>query len=128
MFDPSRAPQGRHTAWGYCHVPAGSKVDMTAAIERQIERFAPGFKDVVLARSTISPAHLHDYNPNYVGGDIAAGVIDLRQLFTRPSTRWNPYTTSAKDILICSSSTPPGPGVHGMGGMLAAKTALKRVL
>jgi phytoene dehydrogenase-like protein len=128
MFDPTRAPEGRHTAWAYCHVPAGSKTDMTAAIERQIERFAPGFKDVVLARSTIDPGQLHDYNANYVGGDIAAGVIDIRQLFTRPSTRWNPYTTSARDILICSSSTPPGPGVHGMGGMLAAKTALKRVL
>jgi phytoene dehydrogenase-like protein len=128
MFDPTRAPQGRHTAWGYCHVPAGSKQDMTEAIEAQIERFAPGFKDVVLARSTISPGQLHDYNPNYVGGDIAAGVIDIRQLFTRPSPRWNPYTTSAKDIFICSSSTPPGPGVHGMGGMLAAETALKRAL
>jgi phytoene dehydrogenase-like protein len=128
MFDPSRAPEGRHTAWGYCHVPAGSTVDMTAAIEDQIERFAPGFKDVVLARSTINPAQLEDYNANYVGGDIGAGVIDVRQLFTRPSTRWNPYTTSAKDILICSSSTPPGPGVHGMCGMLAAKTALKQVL
>jgi phytoene dehydrogenase-like protein len=128
VFDPTRAPEGRHTAWGYCHVPSGSKVDMTAAIEAQIERFAPGFKDVVLARSTINPAQLEDYNANYVGGDIGAGVIDVRQLFTRPSTRWNPYTTSERDIYICSASTPPGPGVHGMCGMLAAKTALKRVL
>jgi phytoene dehydrogenase-like protein len=128
VFDPTRAPQGRHTAWGYCHVPPGSKVDMTAAIEAQIERFAPGFKDVVLARSTINPAQLEDYNANYVGGDIGAGVIDVRQLFTRPSTRWNPYTTSARDIYICSASTPPGPGVHGMCGMLAAKTALKKIL
>jgi phytoene dehydrogenase-like protein len=128
VFDPTRAPQGRHTAWGYCHVPPGSKVDMTAAIEAQIERFAPGFKDVVLARSTINPEQLEDYNANYVGGDIGAGVIDVRQLFTRPSMRWNPYTTSARDIYICSASTPPGPGVHGMCGMLAAKTALKRVL
>jgi phytoene dehydrogenase-like protein len=128
MFDPSRAPEGRHTAWAYCHVPAGSTLDMTGAIEDQIERFAPGFKDVILARSTINPVQLEDYNANYVGGDIGAGVIDVRQLFTRPSTRWNPYTTSAKDILICSSSTPPGPGVHGMCGMLAAKTALKQVL
>jgi phytoene dehydrogenase-like protein len=127
VFDPTRAPEGRHTAWGYCHVPSGSKVDMTAAIEAQIERFAPGFKDVILARSTINPAQLEDYNANYVGGDIGAGVIDVRQLFTRPSTRWNPYTTSARDIYICSGSTPPGPGVHGMCGMLAAKTALKRV-
>jgi phytoene dehydrogenase-like protein len=128
IFDPSRAPEGLHTAWGYCHVPAGSSVDMTAAIEDQIERFAPGFKDVILARSTMSPAHLEDYNPNYIGGDIGAGVIDVRQLFTRPSTRWNPYTTSAPDIFICSASTPPGPGVHGMCGMLAAKTALKKAL
>jgi phytoene dehydrogenase-like protein len=128
VFDPTRAPQGRHTAWGYCHVPPGSKVDMTEAIEAQIERFAPGFKDVVLARSTINPEQLEDYNANYVGGDIGAGVIDVRQLFTRPSTRWNPYTTSARDIYICSASTPPGPGVHGMCGMLAAKTALKKIL
>ena len=126
LFDPSRAPQDRQTAWAYCHVPAGSTVDMTAAIESQIERFAPGFKDVVLARATMGPAELHEYNPNYIGGDIGAGVIDLRQSFTRPSTRWNPYTTSARDIYICSSSTPPGPGVHGMCGMLAAKTALKQ--
>jgi phytoene dehydrogenase-like protein len=128
VFDPTRAPAGRHTAWAYCHVPAGSTVDMTGAIERQIERFAPGFKDVVLARTTMDPGELHDHNANYVGGDIGAGVIDLRQSFTRPSTRWNPYTTSAKGIYICSSSTPPGPGVHGMCGMLAAKTALKQVL
>jgi phytoene dehydrogenase-like protein len=101
---------------------------MTAAIERQIERFAPGFKDIVLAKRTTDPAALQDHNANYIGGDIGAGVIDLRQSFTRPSTRWNPYTTSAKNIFICSSSTPPGPGVHGMCGMLAAKTALKQML
>jgi phytoene dehydrogenase-like protein len=128
MFDPSRAPEGQHTAWGYCHVPAGSTVDMTDAIERQIERFAPGFKDIIIAKATMGPAQLEDYNPNYIGGDIGAGVIDIRQLFTRPTTRWNPYTTSDEEIYICSSSTPPGPGVHGMCGMLAAKTALKRVL
>lgn len=128
IFDPTRAPEGRHTAWAYCHVPAGSTIDMTAAIERQIERFAPGFKDIVLAKRTTDPAALQDHNANYIGGDIGAGVIDLRQSFTRPSTRWNPYTTSAKNIFICSSSTPPGPGVHGMCGMLAAKTALKQML
>jgi phytoene dehydrogenase-like protein len=128
MFDPSRAPEGRHTAWAYCHVPAGSTVDMTDAIERQIERFAPGFKDTILAKATMSPAQLEEHNANYIGGDIGAGVIDIRQLFTRPTTRWNPYTTSDKHLYICSSSTPPGPGVHGMGGMLAAKTALKKLL
>jgi phytoene dehydrogenase-like protein len=128
IFDPSRAPKGQHTAWGYCHVPSGSTVDMTEAIENQIERFAPGFRDVVLAKHTIGPSELQEYNPNYIGGDIGSGVVDLRQSFTRPSTRWNPYTTSAKDIFICSSSTPPGPGVHGMCGMLAAKTCLKTEL
>jgi phytoene dehydrogenase-like protein len=128
LSDPSRAPQGRHTAWAYCHVPSGSTVDMTHAIEDQIERFAPGFRDVVLARHTAGPLELQQENANYVGGDIGAGVVDLRQSFTRPSTRWNPYTTSARDIYICSASTPPGPGVHGMGGYLAARSALKRSL
>jgi phytoene dehydrogenase-like protein len=101
---------------------------MTEAIERQLERFAPGFKDIVLSRSTMAPADLEAHNANYIGGDIGAGVIDVRQFFTRPTPRWNPYTTSAKEILICSASTPPGPGVHGMCGMLAAKTALKTIL
>lgn len=127
-FDPTRAPRGRHTAWAYCHVPAGSTVDMTQAIEDQIERFAPGFRDIVLAKHALGPAQLEAENANYVGGDIGAGVVDLRQSFTRPSRRWNPYTTSARDIYICSASTPPGPGVHGMGGYLAARSALKRSL
>jgi len=125
VFDPSRAPDGKHTAWAYCHVPNGSKVDMTTAIENQIERFAPGFKDRILAKHTMSPAQMEEYNPNYIGGDINGGVIDIGQLFTRPALRWSPYRTSAKGIYICSASTPPGGGVHGMCGYNAAKRVLK---
>ena len=125
VFDPSRAPGGKHTAWAYCHVPNGSKVDMTNAIENQIERFAPGFKDRILAKHTMSPAQMEEYNPNYIGGDINGGVIDIGQLFTRPALRWSPYRTSAKGIYICSASTPPGGGVHGMCGYNAAKRVLK---
>ena len=125
VFDPSRAPDGKHTAWAYCHVPNGSKVDMTNAIENQIERFAPGFKDRILAKHTMSPAQMEEYNPNYIGGDINGGVIDIGQLFTRPALRWSPYRTSAKGIYICSASTPPGGGVHGMCGYNAAKRVLK---
>ena len=127
IADPSRAPHGKHTAWAYCHVPNGSQKDMTTAIENQVERFAPGFKDRILARHTINPAAMESYNPNYIGGDINGGVIDIRQLFTRPVLRWSPYTTSAKGIYLCSSSTPPGGGVHGMCGYHAAKKALKDV-
>jgi len=127
VFDPSRAPQGKHTAWAYCHVPNGSKVDMTNAIENQIERFAPGFKDLILAKHTMSPAQIEEYNPNYIGGDINGGVIDIGQLFTRPALRWSPYKTSAKGIYICSASTPPGGGVHGMCGYNAAKRVLKDI-
>jgi len=127
VFDSSRAPAGRHTAWAYCHVPNGSKEDMTAAIERQVERFAPGFRERILARHVFDTAQLEEYNPNYVGGDINGGVIDIRQLFTRPALRWSPYRTSEKGIYICSSSTPPGGGVHGMCGYHAAKRALKDV-
>ncbi len=127
-FDPSRAPAGQHTAWAYCHVPAGSTIDMTGAIEAQIERFAPGFRDLVLARSTCTAAEMETYNPNYIGGDINGGIQDLRQLYTRPTARISPYTTPARDLFICSSSTPPGGGVHGMCGYHAAQAALKTAL
>lgn len=127
LFDPSRAPEGKHTVWAYCHVPHGSNVDMTAAIENQVERFAPGFKERILARHTMNAGEMEAYNPNYIGGDINGGIQDVRQLFTRPVLRRSPYTTSAKGIYICSSSTPPGGGVHGMCGYHAAKKALKDV-
>ena len=126
--DPSRAPAGKHTAWAYCHVPSGSEVDMTDRIEAQIERFAPGFRDVVAARSTMNTRALEAHNENYIGGDINGGLQDLPQLFTRPSWRINPYTTPADEIFICSSSTPPGGGVHGMCGYWAARAALRSVL
>lgn len=125
LFDDTRAPEGKHTAWAYCHVPNGSTKDMTAAIEQQIERFAPGFRDLILGRHTMNTAQVEAYNPNYIGGDINGGVIDLGQIFTRPALRSSPYLTSAKGLYICSSSTPPGGGVHGMCGYHAAKTALK---
>ncbi|SDM92414.1 Phytoene dehydrogenase-related protein [Daejeonella rubra] len=127
IVDPSRAPQGKHTAWGYCHVPNGSEKDMTAAIEKQVERFAPGFRDLILAKHTMNTKEIEVYNPNYIGGDINGGVIDMGQLFTRPALRTSPYRTSAKGIYICSSSTPPGGGVHGMCGYRAAKQSLKDV-
>lgn len=125
QFDPTRAPDGKHTAWAYCHVPNGSTVDMTPYIEAQIERFAPGFKDRVLARSTRNTIQVEQHNPNYIGGDINGGVQDLRQLFTRPVARLVPYSTPAKGIFLCSSSTPPGGGVHGMCGFFAAQAALR---
>ena len=128
LFDGSRAPEGKHTAWAYCHVPNGSGFDMTERIEAQIERFAPGFRDLVLARSVMSPPGLEEYNANYVGGDINGGVQDLGQLFTRPTFRVVPYSTPARGLYICSSSTPPGGGVHGMCGHFAARAALKRDL
>lgn len=127
LFDPSRAPAGQHTAWAYCHVPNGSTVDMTARIEAQVERFAPGFRDLILARHTMNTAEMEKSNPNYIGGDISGGVTDLGQLFTRPVARFNPYTTPNPSLYICSSSTPPGGGVHGMCGYFAARTALRRV-
>jgi|SRR5665213_284759 len=127
VFDPTRAPAGKHTAWAYCHVPNGSQKDMTGAIENQVERFAPGFKQSILARHVMNTAQMEAYNPNYIGGDINGGIIDIGQLFTRPVLRWSPYKTSAKGIYICSSSTPPGGGVHGMCGYHAAKRALKDV-
>jgi phytoene dehydrogenase-like protein len=127
QFDPTRAPAGKHTAWAYCHVPGGSRVDRTEAIEKQVERFAPGFRDRILGRHTMDTAAMEEYNPNYIGGDINGGVIDIDQLFTRPALRSSPYRTSAKGIYICSSSTPPGGGVHGMCGYHAAKRVLKDI-
>ena len=127
LFDGSRAPEGKHTAWAYCHTPNGSTKDMTHAIEMQVERYAPGFRERILARHTMNTAEIEAYNPNYIGGDINGGIIDIRQLFTRPVLRRSPYTTSAKGIYICSSSTPPGGGVHGMCGYHAAKKALQQV-
>lgn len=124
-FDPTRAPDGQHTFWGYCHVPAGSIVDMTALIEAQIERFAPGFRDLILSRSTMGPAEMERHNANYIGGDINAGLQDLRQLFTRPVPRRDPYATPNRRLYLCSSATPPGGGVHGMSGYFAAQSALK---
>lgn len=125
LFDPSRAPSGKHTAWAYCHVPNGSSVDMLPRIEDQIERFAPGFRDTVLARHVMSPSCLERMDSNLVGGDISGGVIDLRQMLFRPTRKL--YATPASNIYLCSSSTPPGGGVHGMCGYHAAKTALARL-
>jgi phytoene dehydrogenase-like protein len=126
LFDALRAPAGRHIAWAYCHVPHGSDEDMLPRIEQQIERFAPGFRECILARSVRRPADLERDNPNYVGGDIAAGATTLGQLFTRPT--WRTYSTPARGLYICSASTPPGVGVHGMCGYFAAQRALREVL
>jgi phytoene dehydrogenase-like protein len=125
LFDGTRAPEGKHTVWAYCHVPNGSAFDMTGRIEAQIERFAPGFRDRILAKRTAGTAELERWNPNLVGGDINGGYMDLRQLFTRPMPRPNPYSTPARGLYICSSSTPPGGGVHGISGYLAARVALR---
>jgi phytoene dehydrogenase-like protein len=124
LFDLTRAPKGKHTAWGYCHVPNGSKFDMTERIEAQIELFAPGFRDRVLARKVMSPIELEDYNPNYSGGDIAGGVQSFWRIFARPALRRKEYSTPVKGLYVCSSSTPPGAGVHGMCGYHAARRAL----
>jgi len=124
LFDLTRAPRGKHTLWAYCHVPSGSSFDMTGRIEAQIERFAPGFRDRILARHVMPPAAMESYNANYVGGDINGGVQDLRQLFTRPLPQTSPYRTANPRIFLCSSSTPPGGGVHGMCGYFAALSAL----
>jgi phytoene dehydrogenase-like protein len=126
LFDSTRAPEDKHTAWVYCHVPSGSPEDMTDRIEAQIERFAPGFRDTVLARHTAGPAELEASNENYVGGDIGGGAHDGLQLFLRPAARLSPYATSDSRLFICSASTPPGGGVHGMCGYHAAKAALGR--
>lgn len=127
VFDESRAPKGKNAVWGYCHVPNGSKKDMTETIEKQVERFAPGFRERILARHTFNTEQMEEYNPNYIGGDINGGIIDLGQLFTRPALRYSPYRTSEKGLYICSSSTPPGGGVHGMCGFHAAQRALKDI-
>ena len=126
LFDPTRAPAGKHTLWGYCHVPHGSTVDMTDAIEAQVERFAPGFRDLILAKATMTTRDVARHNENYIGGDINGGVQDLRQLFTRPAPRLDPYATPNPRLFICSSSTPPGGGVHGMAGAFAARSVLRR--
>ena len=126
LFDPTRAPAGKHTAWAYCHVPNGSTVDMTARIEAQIERFAPGFRDLVLARSTHAPGDLERWDANLIGGDIAGGTQDLRQFLARNVLRLSPYGTPRRGLFICSSATPPGAGVHGMCGYHAAHAALKQ--
>ena len=127
-FDPTRAPPGQHTAWAYAHVPNGSAPDLLSAIETQIERFAPGFRHRVLARHVFSPRTLEYYNANYVGGDIAGGAMDLRQLIMRPFLQWNPYATGLKHVYLCSASTPPGGGVHGLCGHYAASAVLRREL
>jgi phytoene dehydrogenase-like protein len=124
VVDPGRAPKGQHTLWAYCHVPNGSDVDMTDRIEKQIERFAPGFRDLVLARSTSTATATEAHNPSYVGGDISAGAVSLRQMVFRPTVRWNPYRTALRGVYLCSAATPPGGGVHGMCGQGAARTAL----
>jgi phytoene dehydrogenase-like protein len=123
LFDPTRAPEGKHVGWAYCHVPAGSTVDMTERIEAQVERFAPGFRDRILARHATGPAALEAYDPNYVGGDINGGIGDVRQLILRPWPALDPYRLG-RDLWICSSSTPPGGGVHGMSGWHAAMSVL----
>ena len=125
LFDETRAPAGKHTAWAYCHVPNGSTVDMTTRIENQIERFAPGFRDCILAKAVKTPDALESYNANYIGGDINGGAGTLRQLFTRPVAKIDPYRIPAKGLYICSASTPPGGGVHGMCGYHAAQSVLK---
>jgi phytoene dehydrogenase-like protein len=126
VCDPSRAPVGKHVGWAYCHVPSGSTRDMTDAIEAQVERFAPGFRERILGRASMNAAQMEGYNANYVGGDINGGLMDLRQLFTRPVARPVPYTTPDPRLFICSSATPPGGGVHGMCGYFAAQAVLRR--
>jgi len=126
VADPSRAPLGKHVLWAYCHVPNGSSVDMTAAIEGQLERFAPGFAERVLARHVMPPKALEAFDANLVGGDIGAGAADLRQFIARPVLSRHPWATPVPGLFLCSSSTPPGAGVHGMGGWQAARLAMKR--
>ena len=127
LFDASRAPAGKHTVWAYCHAPHGTEVDMTEAILGQVERYAPGFRERVLAVARTTPAELEAYNPNLVGGDVTGGRNDIRQLFTRPVARPDPYATPDPRLFLCSSSTPPGGGIHGMCGWHAAHSALRRL-
>ena len=124
LWDDSRAPAGQHTAWAYCHVPNGSPVDMTDAIEAQVERFAPGFGERVLARSALGAPQLEAHNRNLVGGDLNGGVMDLRQLYARPVAKLVPYRTPRRGVYLCSAATPPGGGVHGMCGFAAARVAI----
>ena len=125
LFDPTRAPRGKHTLWAYCHVPNDSSVDMRQVLERQIERYAPGFRDCIEEAHVMSPADLERSNANLVGGDLGGGAGDLLQLYARPVARLNPYRTSIDNVFLCSSSTPPGVGVHGMSGYHAARAAMK---
>ena len=125
LFDSTRAPEGKHTCWAYCHVPHGYQESALDLIEAQIERFAPGFKETVLHRATIDPQQMQAYNPNYIGGDISGGAVLLRQLLTRPVVSLNPYATPLEGVYLCSSSTPPGGGVHGICGYQSARAALK---
>ena len=127
LFDPTRAPEGKHVAWAYCHVPSGFREDLADLIEARVETFAPGFRDLVLARATKDAAAMEAYDANYVGGDINGGVGDLRQLLFRPVVRWNPYTTPDPSLFLGSSSTPPGGGVHGMSGYHAARAAERQL-
>jgi phytoene dehydrogenase-like protein len=125
ICDPTRAPKGMHTLWTYCHIPHGSTFDMTERVERQIERFAPGFRARILARHVMGPADLEKSNANLIGGDINGGAANLRQLIARPVLSPVPYRTPLRGVYLCSSSTPPGGGVHGMCGYHAARTALR---
>ncbi len=125
VVDPTRAPAGRHTLWAYCHVPNGSTVDMSERMEAQIERFAPGFRDRVLARAVRTASEAESYNPNLLGGDVNGGAATLRQTVFRPVPRWNPYRTPLEGVYLCSASTPPGGGVHGMCGLSAARAVLR---
>ncbi|MFC1926632.1 phytoene desaturase family protein [Chloroflexota bacterium] len=127
LFDSTRAPAGKHTSWAYCHVPNGSTIDMSDRIESQIERFAPGFRDIVLARSCMSPMDMEAYNANYIGGDIVGGIQSFSRLFVRPLGRFSAYSTPSRGIYICSSSMPPGAGVHGMCGYYAARAARREL-
>jgi phytoene dehydrogenase-like protein len=125
VFDDTRAPEGKHTVWAYCHVPNGSERDCTEEILNQIERWAPGFRDTIISYNTMTAVQMNEYNENYIGGDINGGAQYLKQLIGRPVLKWNPYKTPVDGIYMCSSSTPPGGGVHGMSGFHAAKSALK---
>ena len=126
LFDRTRAPEGKHTGWAYCHVPHGSDVDMTERIESQIERFAPGFRDLIAERHTMTARDVERHNWNMIGGDIGGGANTIRQFLARPVARLDPYSTPNRRLYICSSSAPPGGGAHGMCGYWAARSALRR--
>jgi phytoene dehydrogenase-like protein len=128
LFDGTRAPRGKHTAWAYCHVPNGSDLDMAERVEAQVERFAPGFRELILERHAMGPRELERHDRNLVGGDLNGGAMDLAQLLFRPARRLVPYRTPLDGVYLCSASTPPGGGVHGMCGYLAARAALSDAL